>query len=32
MNNLEEKLNLLTKENARLLEIVKNRHKWFLYI
>ncbi|CAK73014.1 unnamed protein product (macronuclear) [Paramecium tetraurelia] len=27
MNNLEEKLNLLTKENYRLTEIVKNRHK-----
>ncbi|CAD8080966.1 unnamed protein product [Paramecium sonneborni] len=27
MNNLEEKLNLLTKENQRLTEIVKNRHK-----
>ncbi|CAD8060974.1 unnamed protein product [Paramecium sonneborni] len=27
MNNLEEKLNLLKKENQRLTEIVKNRHK-----
>ncbi|CAD8135700.1 unnamed protein product [Paramecium pentaurelia] len=27
MNNLEEKLNLLTKENQRLTDIVKNRHK-----
>ncbi|CAD8053004.1 unnamed protein product [Paramecium sonneborni] len=27
MNNIEEKLNLLTKENQRLTEIVKNRHK-----
>ncbi|CAK85155.1 unnamed protein product (macronuclear) [Paramecium tetraurelia] len=27
MKNLEEKLNLLTKENQRLTDIVKNRHK-----